>query len=168
LRERGLLTAVIERAPPAARDLLIEPPLVSEWVSGEAQNAVLDAVHAVGGDALVREMIRSSIRTGVLRLLEPVLHGFARVFGRSPDVVLSRIESMRKNVVRGVSFAYEPLSSNAGLIVIRSLGDPLGACSALAWASSAEVLCELMGAGRASATAETSADRMSARVKVSW
>lgn len=168
LEDKRHLEAVRDAASPFVRARLDDPPIATEWIASTMQNGLLDAVHAVGGDELVRTMIRGSIGGGVLKLLEPLIQGIVRVFGRTPVAILSRLESVRVNVVRGVRFEYEPTSASSGVVIARSLSEPFGEHSALAWASSIEAVCELVGFRSARTAFELSADRRVARIRVRW
>ncbi|MFO0563000.1 MAG: hypothetical protein U0269_33575 [Polyangiales bacterium] len=168
LRDNGQLDRVIERASPEAKRVLLDPPLVSEWVSAATQFAVLDAVHAVGGDALLRSLIKGAMSSSVLKLLEPLIQGVVRVFGRSPTVLLSRLGSIRKNAVHGVDFDYRAEGESAGHVVARSLATPLSPHSALAWAATIESVCVTLGFDKVRTEHEISADRMRATIHVRW
>jgi hypothetical protein len=168
LRETSRFERVLERASPEARRVLLDPPLVSEWVPSATQFAVLDAVHAVGGDTLIRLMVKEAMRSSVLKLVEPLIQGVVRVFGRSPTVLLSRLDSIRKNTVRGVQFTYRAEGERAGHVVVQSLLTPLSPHSALAWAATIESLCATLGFERVQTERELSADRMCATIHVRW
>jgi hypothetical protein len=168
LRDNGQFELVIERARPEARRVLLDPPLVSEWVEAETQFAVLDAVYAVGGDTLLRSMVKGAMNNSVLKLLEPLIQGVVRVFGRSPTVLLSRLGSIRKNSVHGVDFDYRADGERAGHVVARSLAKPLSSHSALAWAVAIESVCATLGFDTVRTEHELSADRMRATIHVRW
>lgn len=168
LRENGHLDRVLERATPEAKRVLLDPPLVSEWVSATTQFAVLDAVHAVGGDALLRSLIKGAMHNTVLKLLEPLIQGVVRVFGRSPTVLLARLGSIRKNAVHGVDFDYQPADDRGGRVVASSMGGALSPHSALAWAVTIESVCGVLGFDKARTEHEMSADRTRATIHVRW
>jgi hypothetical protein len=168
LRDNGQLDGVLAKAPNEVRAALLDPPLVSEWVPGHVQNAALEAVVAHGGEAMVRAMIRGSVRTGVLKFIEPLIQGYVRMFGRTPDIVLSRFEALAKTTVRGLVFRYEPIDGRSGALVTTSDNAPLGPYSPLAWATAIEVLCELIGFDKTKVTYEMTPDRMRSRVLVRW
>ncbi|MBL8684187.1 MAG: hypothetical protein JNK05_33745 [Myxococcales bacterium] len=168
LRENKHFDAVSSAASPEVRARLADPPLATEWVSAAMQNGVLAAVHAVGRDELIHSMVRGSIGGGVLRLIEPLIHGVVRVFGRTPAAVLSRLETIRPNVMRGVRFEYEPLGPNSGIVHCRAVSEPFGEHAGTAWRASIESLCELLGFRGATVTVASSADRREERITVRW
>lgn len=168
LRENGYFERVLAQGDAIAKARLMDPPMVTEWVPHEQQFAVLRAVHAVGGDALIRVMIHGSMQSGVLKLLEPLIQGAARVFGRTPATILSRLNSIRKNLVRGVDFRYRAQGDRAAVVEALSERDPLSAHSALAWAASLEAVALSLGFDTTKATFETSADNMCATITVRW
>ena len=168
LKDNGYYDRVLSRASGAARSRLLDPPFVTDWVASDEQFAVLDAVFAVGGDALLRAMVRGSAQTGVLKLLEPLIQGVVRVFGRTPAAVLSRLPSIRKNIVRGVDFRITTTSDRSALVEAISQREPLSAHSALAWAASIESMCMTLGFDTVSTTHETSPDLLSVRIHVRW
>jgi hypothetical protein len=168
LREQGHIERVLACASGEAARKLRDPPLVTEWVAGDVQFAVLDAVHAVGGDALLRAMVSGSTQTGVLKLLEPLIQGVVRVFGKSPATLFSRLDSMRGNTIRGVDFRYRSEGEKSGVIEARSQRDKLSAHSALAWAALIEALCRTLGFDDVRTSYESSGDRMGVTIRVQW
>lgn len=168
LKDNGYYNRVLARASAPAIARLIDPPFVTDWVSSSEQFAVLDAVYAVGSDDLLRTMVRGSAQAGVLKLLEPLIQGVVRVFGRTPAAVIARLPSIRKNIVRGVDFHITHTGDQSALVEAISERDPLSTHSALAWAASIESMCMTLGFNSVSSVHETSSDLLSVKIHVRW
>ncbi len=130
LVEHHLLDEIAATVSPAARSMLREPPLPTEWIDGRVLNEIFEAILRVHGADLLMRLNRQSIERGVSPLIRGAAESVLRVFGVSPATLLSRLGRVGGTMSRGVVYHYDALTETSGSFEIEytNLVDvPLGA-----------------------------------------
>lgn len=148
IRERGWTDDVLQRVPPSACAIIETPPLPTEWVFARDMAAIADAVQHIAGLEAVHEMGHQATQRGLFALMQPVLRGILRVFGRTPAAVFAKADLVMQRSSRGYEFAYEPRSERSGTIRITSEDLREDAASCEIWAGGYEAVyavCDVTG-----------------------
>jgi hypothetical protein len=115
----GPIARVLEHMPPESRAVLESLPLPSAWLDGWALTELMIAVERVHGISGLRTMTMRAQQTSTTPLLMPIVGGLLRVFGTSPDTLLSRFGDLVKTQLRGVSLVWTRDSPRAGRLSVR-------------------------------------------------
>jgi hypothetical protein len=114
LVEHRLLDGIAAAVSPAARSMLRDPPLPTEWIDGRVLNEIFEVILQVHGADLLRRLNRQSIERGVSPLVRGAAESVLRVFGVSPATLLSRLGRVTGTMSRGVTYHYDPQSETSG------------------------------------------------------
>lgn len=171
LGERGLRDSLAERVSPAARGLLHDPPLPTEWIDARLFNEIYEALYQRVGAEELRRLNRDAVDRGVSPYVRAAAESLLRVFGVSPAALLGRLERVAGTTGRGVVYRYEPIDDTSGTFEIEypALRDvPLGPF--VATSGALESLFELCGTtGRIDAPEVVPNGRQNCvRFQVSW
>jgi hypothetical protein len=147
LANRGLIAAVGERVSPAARALLLDPPLQTMWVDASVSVEIYQAILEIAGADQLRAISREAINRGLLPLLRATIERVVAVFGASPAMMLSRLDRAAGGTSRGMVYRYTPIDDTSGDfdMEIEGLTDvPLGPF--VSTGGALELIFELCGA----------------------
>jgi hypothetical protein len=114
ITEQGLRDAVLARVSPAARTILVDPPVATMWIDARLLNEVYQAIFDLGGADKVRRLNRSAVERGVSPLLRATAERVLRIFGASPGALLSKLDRVAGTTARGVVYHYAEISAAAG------------------------------------------------------
>src|SRR2546423_811322 len=93
--------AVLEKIPAEARQALQALPLPSAWIDGSVLQELMAAIDAVAGTEAAREVSLRAQEGAITPLLMPIFGGLLRVFGASPNTIMSRFGDLCKTQLRG-------------------------------------------------------------------
>ena len=114
LADRRLLDPVGERVSPAARALLVEPPLQTMWVDARISIEIYQAILEVAGPDQLRAISRESIARGLVPLLRTTIERVLAVFGASPAMLLARLDRAAGGTSKGMVYRYTPIDDTSG------------------------------------------------------
>lgn len=115
LERVGHMNAVRALLGPEEIALLESPPLVSQWLPFERTQALDRAIERVGGLSLVRTSGMETVRIG-LPVFAPLIDGFVRLFGMTPETFFTRMQSFANATTKGVYYQYEKNGPRAGVM----------------------------------------------------
>jgi hypothetical protein len=118
LVEHRLLDGIAAAVSPAARAMLREPPLPTEWIDGRVINEIFEAILQIHGADLLRRLNRQSVERGVSPLIRGAAESVLRVFGISPATLLSRLGRVAGTMSRGVVYRYDVETPTSGTFEI--------------------------------------------------
>jgi hypothetical protein len=118
LGEHRLLDGVAAAVSPAARAMLLDPPLPTAWIDGRVLNEIYEAILQLHGVDLLRRLNRQAIERGVSPLIRGAAESVLRVFGVSPATLLSRLGRVAGTMARGVTYRYDADSETSGVFEI--------------------------------------------------
>ena len=113
LAERRLLDGVAAAVSPAARVMLHDPPLPTQWIDGRVLNEIFEFILQIHGPEVLRRINRESVERGVGPLIRGAAEGLLRVFGVSPATLLSRMGRVGGTMSRGVVYHYVAASETS-------------------------------------------------------
>lgn len=122
LGEHGLLDGIAAAVSPAARAMLLDPPLPTAWIDGRVVNEVYEAILQLHGADVLRRMNRQAIERGVSPLIRGAAESVLRIFGASPATLLSRLGRVGGTMARGVTYRYDAESDTSGVFEIEYPG----------------------------------------------
>jgi hypothetical protein len=128
--EQGLRNAVIGRVSPVAAELLHDPPLPTMWIDAQVYNEILQALYEIEGAERLRHLNREAVDRGLSSLLRTTAPGMLRLFGASPETLLSRLDRLGASTSRGVITPYVASGPTSGSLEMEfpALRDvPIGA-----------------------------------------
>lgn len=147
LGDRHLLSVVGERLSPAARALLLDPPLQTMWIDAGLGIEIYQAILETAGPEQLRAISRESINRGLLPLLRATIERVLAIFGASPAILLARLDRAAAGTSRGMVYRYTPIDESSGDfdMEIPGLTDvPLGPF--VSTAGALELIFEMCGA----------------------
>jgi hypothetical protein len=119
VRRLAILPEVIERVSASSRQLIADPPMPSTWLDASVIEEMVNAVEELRGLEGVRALTAEGLKTGLLALMQPVIAGMLRLFGATPETLLSRFGEFAAGNVKGLSFRWERESDRAGKLHIQ-------------------------------------------------
>ena len=129
LASRNLIDPVAARVSPAARAILLDPPVFTEWLDARLSIEIYQAVLEVAGADQLRAIGRESIARGIMPLLRSTIERVLAVFGVSPATLFARLDRAAGGTSRGMVYRYTPIDDCSGEfdLEIPALSDvPLG------------------------------------------
>jgi hypothetical protein len=118
LAEHRLLDSVAAAVSPAARAMLLDPPLPTVWIDGRILNQVYEAILELHGADVLRRLNRQAVERGVSPLIRGAAESVLRVFGVSPATLLSRLGRVGGTIARGVTYRYDVDTETSGVFEI--------------------------------------------------
>jgi hypothetical protein len=119
LKASGKLAVVQARLDPATRAMTERPPVSSAWVSGPMvaalQVAIVEALGPAEAQAIGAESI--TIETGPL--MRTMTEGIVRLFGATPDSLLSRLSMFESLTLRNIKQQWTQTAEHRGYVSIR-------------------------------------------------
>ena len=97
---------VLAKLPAETRQTLEALPLAAAWVDGMVLQDLLTAVDAVCGIDAARQVSLGAQETSIGPLLMPIVSGLLRVFGATPNTLLSRFSDMTRTQLRGIALRW--------------------------------------------------------------
>lgn len=167
LRAAGLLDQVRAAVPPEVAALIDRPPLPTQWMGGEALNAILGYVTKARGLEGVRQVAYEANRLAVYRILKPLMANSLALYGGGPETLFANLDTICRPLFKSLRFEFTPEGPRAGTLVVRSeyRMAPAG------WAAWEGALLLLYDACEVKGRIEPSAVRdggLSAAMKVHW
>jgi hypothetical protein len=114
----GFLPQVMAKLPEETRRALAALPLPTSWVDGKVMQDIVCAVEAVRGMDAVRLVTMRAQEVGTTPLLMPVVGGVMRLFGATPNTLLSRFGDLVKTQLRGPTFQWVLDAPKSGRLTI--------------------------------------------------
>jgi hypothetical protein len=118
LEKLGLLGAVMENLPEASRRALQSSPLPTAWVDVTVMHDIVVSVEKVAGMDAVRTVSLQVQKAGTTPLLMPIIGGLMRLFGATPNTLLSRFDDLVKTQLRGAEFQWALDSPKSGRLTV--------------------------------------------------
>ena len=134
LSDHRLLDEIVAEVSPAARAMMLDPPLPTVWIDGRLLNEVYEAILRLHGADVLRRLNRQAIEQGVSPLIRGAAESILRVFGPSPATLLSRLGRVSGTISRGVAYRYDADTETSGTFEIECAhldNVPLGAFIAI-------------------------------------
>ncbi len=134
LSDHRLLDEIVAEVSPAARAMLLDPPLPTVWVDGRILNEIYETILRLHGPDTLRRLNRQAIDQGVSPLIRGAAESILRVFGPSPATLLSRLGRVSGTISRGVAYRYDADTETSGTFEIECThldNVPMGAFIAL-------------------------------------
>ena len=134
LSDHRLLDEIVAAVSPAARAMLLDPPLPTVWIDGRILNEVYETILRLHGADALRRLNRQAIEQGVSPLIRGAAESILRVFGASPATLLSRLGRVSGTISRGVAYRYDAETETSGTFEIECThldNVPLGAFIAI-------------------------------------
>ena len=145
LQTRGELDAVLAGVTPAARGIIVRPPISTLWMDPEPVDEIMAAVEARGGLPAVKRLARAGLELVVVPLLRPIIEGLLRIFGASPSVLFRRMDLMSASTLRGVAFTYTEHTARAATIDADIYGPAVPMSRFVRFTAAYELMIELCG-----------------------
>jgi hypothetical protein len=146
LRKEGKLQAVMERVPPATRELMRNPPHPSVWIDARDLEPILRALEASDGNEAVLRMAREKLRASILPPLWPMISAVMRFFGMSPTRMLRHLDVIVCPTTQGMEFKYKPLTLHSGVMDVLYLVErEIPTCMFISCMAPLELILELCG-----------------------
>jgi hypothetical protein len=98
--------AVLDKLRPETRQTLDALPLPVAWIDGMVLQELLSAVAAVAGIDAARQVSLRAQETSIGPLLMPIVTGLLRVFGATPNTLLSRFSDLTRTQLRGITLRW--------------------------------------------------------------
>ncbi len=116
LHERGRKDVVLKELGQATLDVLASNPLPSQWLSGASLAEVQCVVYDLYGPVELRECAYQGTKRSAVRFLQPFVEATMRLFGVSPEALLTRIQKFSEQSTKGMDAEYRSLSPHSGII----------------------------------------------------
>jgi hypothetical protein len=169
VEKRGLLASVLQKVPEETRQALVALPLPGAWIDGQVQQDLLAAVDALHGTTVTRAILHEAQTTVTAPRLMPIISGLLRLFGASPDTLLSRFGELTKTQLRGPQFQWTRDSPNSGRLTVTMPKPAIHPrCAFLGFESGCLGVLEVCGARGSVAPAQISDDGMRGTIAVRW
>ena len=110
--------AVLEKLPAETRTTLDALPLPTAWIDGMVLQDLMTAVDAVAGTETARQVSLRAAEASITPLLMPIVGGLLRVFGATPNALLSRFSDLVRTQLRGITFRWVLDGPRAGRLVV--------------------------------------------------
>lgn len=114
LRHLERYEQVLARLSPEARHALEDPQALDWWPSTPII-ALVEAIHATGGDELIRRVGQEQT---ISTLIRPLLSLVLSLSGRSPVSIFSRFPQFAVSATRNVHFKWSTLAEQTGRMVV--------------------------------------------------
>jgi hypothetical protein len=117
LKKVGQLEAVIAKTDPATAQMLRSPNAQRWWAQAESF-AMTNAIAAVGGDELVKQVGHLAVVESISVVIRPLVGVLMAISGPSPATLLARFGQISESAVRGVRFQWSSTGPASGELVI--------------------------------------------------
>ncbi len=145
LHAQGRFEAVLAHVTTEVRERMTILPTSSEWVPAHLSNGVLDAYLDLTDLDAVRSMALEANRSGIVRIVEPIIRTAMRLGGGGPGAILSRLPLVLGRQQRGYAFAWRDEEGPRGTLVIHTLGVRETPASVASWEGGLSNAFELAG-----------------------
>jgi hypothetical protein len=167
LRRSGRLAEVRAAASERLVPLLDQPREAPKWMDGLAFDELNAVVYGLRGREGLRELLQQVMKSGLAKVLEPIIQLALAVFGGTPAAILSRADSLLAVNSRGVRMKWMTSTFTSGIVQV-SCGEVIPPISWIAWEGIFIHVVELAGVSGAVGEARASADGLSCEIDVSW
>lgn len=178
IAERGWHARTRKSLPAEWAGALDNEAFSIDWIDLRTIGAIVYAVEQSEGQLAVLDAMRGAVATGTIPRIQPIIDGLVRLFGISPETLLSRMNVMNRATLRGVDTIWTPSRpspfSHGGTLVLRFDGPheratPWGLLSnaaVYAWLGAVYALFDVCGVeGRA---APLRAEQRTIELAVEW
>lgn len=114
-RAHGISDAAAERLSPAARALIMDPPLPTEWIDASLSIEIYEAALQVVGSEKLRRIAKDATTKGVAPIFQRTVERVIAIFGASPATLLSRLDRVAGATSRGVLYYYTQLQERSAI-----------------------------------------------------
>jgi hypothetical protein len=118
IEKLGLLDSVTKNLSETSREALAQSPLPTAWVDVTVMHDIIAALEKVAGMDAVRTVTMRAQQAGTTPLLMPIIGGLMRLFGASPNTLLSRFDDLAKTQLRGAGFKWVLDSPKSGRLTV--------------------------------------------------
>jgi len=119
LQNKSYFKQILDLVPAPTKRLLLNPPLASEALDGAHYEAVESAVVTLTGTFGVRQFAKEALPLASLPLVRGLLEGFLRLFGTSPNTILSRLPTISSVGAKGIVYEHKFVSDRECRVLIR-------------------------------------------------
>ena len=145
LASRGLLDGLARQASPDLREALTILPTSGEWVPARLTNEISEISGGLFGDEKLRQFTKEANRTGIVRILEPVIRTALRLGGARPHAVLSRLGIILRAQQLGYTWGYDELAPNRARLTMTVEGLRETHATLVGWEGALEITFDLLG-----------------------
>lgn len=167
LQKRQLHGTVAGRVSADAKELLDRPPLHVSWTPAAPYEELLRACGQVLSEAEVRELGRELVYEGVGPIIRPLIKTLIGMSGGGPAGMFRTLNRSIPTVYRGVRFDFQSQTDRAGELTV-AYDEPVDPILFGIWEGAFVFGRELHGAETRIDPSVISADRRSARIRISW
>jgi hypothetical protein len=167
LRRSGRLAEVRAAASDRLVPLLDRPREVPNWMDGVAFDELNAVVYGLHGREGLRELLQQVMKSGLAKVLEPIIQLALTFFGATPAAILDRADSLLAVNARGVRMKWTRATSTSGTVQV-CCGEVIPPISWIAWEGIFIHVVELAGVRGTVGEARASADGLSCEIDVSW
>jgi len=164
----GILPQVQSRVSAGTLKLLQDLPLPSTWLDAFVIEDMMNAVESIGGMDAVRAVTKGGQESGLMPLMRPLIAGLFRLFGTSPNTLLSRFSDFARSNVRGMEFEWIRESDRAGTLRIQFPHRNVPRSAFVGFESGMWIICEICSVSGKVAATEISRDGSTGFIRVSW
>jgi hypothetical protein len=160
--------AVLDKLPADTRQALEALPLPAAWIDGMVLQDLMVAIDAVAGTVAARQVSLRAQETFIAPLLMPIVGGVLRVFGATPNSLLSRFDDLVRTQVRGMTFRWVLDGPRTGRMVVtfpRKHNRPAGFIGV---ETSCEYMIRLCGLNGTVSRAEVTDEGAVGTIRVEW
>lgn len=119
LEREGTLDAVRSHLPREWAATLDASVFATDWIDLRAFGALAYALAQHRSTEFVFETMHTITRTRSVPRVQPIISGVARLFGLTPQTLLSRANLINQATVRNVDAQWTSLSATAGTLALR-------------------------------------------------
>ena len=167
LQSNGLLPRVRATASAGLGELIDHPGATEPWIPAAPVDEINAAVAELGGREAVRQLGLAVMKSGFVKVLEPIIHLSLSLFGGTPASLFLRAPLMLAVVSRGVEMKWTATSRTGGTMKV-VCGDPVPLPSWAAWEGTFLHILELAGVTGTVGEARPAADGRSCEIEVAW
>lgn len=122
IEARGLTAKVRADASPAAIAQIEKPPAMLAWQDAAVLDELETLLEKHGGRSACADLGLQAARKLGSGLVRPVLKFALQLFGNSPATVLANLDRFYSMVTKGLSYGYEAVDDNHGLVILTAYG----------------------------------------------
>jgi hypothetical protein len=168
LQKLGVLEAVRAKVPDETREAIDQPPLPGAWSDGMFIEDIICALESLRGMDAVRKVTKGGQQEAILPILRPIITGLLRLFGASPETLLSRWPDFTRTNVRGIDFKWVRESDRAGRLVVTFPRKQVPRSAYAGMESGCSLILDLCGVKGTIMPADLSHDGSIGSIRVSW
>jgi hypothetical protein len=160
--------AVFDKLSAETRQALDALPLPAAWIDGIVLQDLIEAAVAVAGFEVACQVSMRAQENSIGPLLMPVITGLLRLFGATPNTLLSRFGDLTRTQLRGIGLRWELDGPRTGRLVATFPHRGNSRAAFIGFETSCKYMMRLCRATGTVSPTEISQDGTVGAIRVEW